>query len=116
MGTALRSRSELPEVMLRFEFGAFLAERLRLRALHGEVRAGQGRVEGAHEYGVGLQPIEHRAQCGRIPLYPALLPLTVGQGARVDEHRLARLEPARDAVEPRREQSAQREVRIRRRV
>src|SRR5262249_12801039 len=107
MGTALRSRSELPEVVLRFEFHAFLAERLRLRTLHGEVRTRKRRAEGAHEHRVGLEPIERRAQRGRIPLDPTLLPLAVGQGAWINEHGLARLELARDAVEPGREQSTQ---------
>src|SRR5215471_6433599 len=100
MGTALRSRSELPEVMLRFEGRALLAEDLRLRAFHGDVRAGQGWAEGPHEHGVGLEPLERGAQGGRIPLDPTLAPLALGQVARVDEHGLARLELARDAVEP----------------
>src|SRR4029453_10230004 len=116
MGTALRSRSELPEVMLRLEVGTFLAERFHLRALHGEVRTGQCRAEGPHEAGGGLQPIERRAQRGRVPMDPALAPLIFGEGARIDEHRLARLELARDAVEPPPEETAPREVGVRPRV
>src|SRR5262245_4937771 len=100
MGTALRSRSELPEVMLGFEGRALLAERLGLGALHGKVRTGQGRAERSHEHGVGLQALQRRAQGGRVAMYPALLPLAVGQGTRIDENGIARFELPRDAVEP----------------
>src|SRR5262245_46305593 len=103
MGTALRSRSELPEVVLRFEIGVLAAERLGLGALYGKVRARQRRAQGRHEHGIAFQPIERRAQRGRVPLDPALLPLDLGQGARVDERGLARLDLAGDAVEAGRE-------------
>src|SRR5262245_66545124 len=98
MGTAVRSRSELPEVMLGFEGRALLAERLGLGALHGKVRAGQGRAERSHEHGVDPQALQRRAQGGRVAMYPALLPLAVGQGTRVDQNGLARRGLARDAA------------------
>ena len=116
MGTASRSSSELPEVMLGLEGLVLAAERLRLRALHGKVCAGQVGPRASHEHGVGLQgdraPRARRSDTAGSRARAA----RSRTGRRVDEHGLAGVELARDAVEPGREQSAEREVGIRRRV
>src|SRR5438552_13559760 len=119
MGTADRSsviatRSELPEVVLHLEGDVFLAERVPLRALHGEERAREHRTERVDEHGVGRQLIERlRETRWQAPDSPRVT-LGVRPITRIDQRGLSRRELAADAVEPGCEQAAERQVGIRR--
>src|SRR5438034_440794 len=102
--------------MLRLVRRVLAAERLPLRALHGEERARERGPERRQQYTVVLEIVEGSAQRRRIAADAARGPLPLREGAGIDEDGLAGRELSPHAIQSRGEEAAEREVRIRRRV
>ncbi len=97
---------------LRVELADRLAEALHLEALHREKRRHELGPETADEPLVRLERVESSTEVRREPRPRVSVVHAVG----VAHHRLGRLEPTLDAVEPRDEQRRDDQVRARRPV
>src|SRR5215468_8879757 len=110
-------RSDLGEVLVALVVGVGgVGEVGRFGALHRQVgRTGQ-RSEQVHQQLVDGQRVQGGVQRGGQPVRVARDPFGVGEGGRVDVHRLARVELAPDAVQARVDERAEGQVRVGARV